>query len=95
MLPGLGIDATTLRAYGPAGARGFARAVCGSLRWHVGHAGRAPDPTASGEAVIRIAHADEPPLRAFFGRTPLGVAEKDDESRLETWREWQPVAEIA
>ena len=35
------------------------------------------------------------PLRAFFGRTPLGVAEKDYESRLETWREWQPVAEIA
>ena len=34
------------------------------------------------------------PLRAFFGSTPLGVAEKDYERRLETWREWQPVAEL-
>ena len=53
------------------------------------------DPTASAEAVLRIVDADEPPLRAFFGSAPLGIAEKDYESRLETWREWQPVAELA
>jgi NAD(P)-dependent dehydrogenase (short-subunit alcohol dehydrogenase family) len=59
-------------------------------------AGNTPgDPTASAEAVLRIVDADEPPLRAFFGSTPLGVAEKDYEARLETWREWQPVAELA
>src|ERR1700712_3509948 len=52
-------------------------------------------PTASSEAVMRIVDADEPPLRAFFGSSPLGVAEKDYEGRLETWREWQPVAELA
>ena len=44
---------------------------------------------------MRIVDADEPPLRAFFGSSPLAVAEKDYEGRLETWREWQPVAEIA
>jgi len=31
----------------------------------------------------------------FFGTTPLGIAEADHESRLATWREWQPVAELA
>ena len=59
-------------------------------------AGNTPgDPTTSAEAVLRIVDADEPPLRAFFGSAPLGIAEKDYESRLETWREWQPVAELA
>jgi len=59
-------------------------------------AGNTPgDPTASSEAVLRIVDADAPPLRAFFGSAPLGIAEKDYESRLETWREWQPVAELA
>ncbi len=55
----------------------------------------AGDPTASAEAVMRIVDADEPPLRTFFGRSPLGIAEQDYEGRLATWREWQPVAEIA
>ncbi|SHH41490.1 NADP-dependent 3-hydroxy acid dehydrogenase YdfG [Jatrophihabitans endophyticus] len=50
------------------------------------------DPTASGVAVLQIVDADEPPLRAFFGKAPLGIAEQDYESRLATWREWQPVA---
>ena len=55
----------------------------------------AGDPTASAEAVMRIVDADERPLRAFFGSAPLGIAETDYEGRLATWREWQPVAEIA
>jgi NAD(P)-dependent dehydrogenase (short-subunit alcohol dehydrogenase family) len=58
-------------------------------------ASAAGDPTASAEAIMRIVDAEEPPLRAFFGRAPLGIAEQDYESRLATWREWQPVAEIA
>ena len=53
------------------------------------------DPKASAEAVLRIVDADEPPLRCFFGTAPLGIAERDYESRLATWREWQPVAELA
>jgi NAD(P)-dependent dehydrogenase (short-subunit alcohol dehydrogenase family) len=58
-------------------------------------ASAAGDPTASAEAVMRIVDADEPPLRTFFGSAPLGIPENDYESRLATWHEWQPVAEIA
>jgi NAD(P)-dependent dehydrogenase (short-subunit alcohol dehydrogenase family) len=43
----------------------------------------------------RIVDADTPLLRAFFGSAPLRIAERDYESRLSTWREWQPVAELA
>jgi NAD(P)-dependent dehydrogenase (short-subunit alcohol dehydrogenase family) len=53
------------------------------------------DPTASAQAVMRIVDAAEPPLRVFFGSAPLGIAEQDYQGRLSTWREWQPVAELA
>jgi NAD(P)-dependent dehydrogenase (short-subunit alcohol dehydrogenase family) len=53
------------------------------------------DPEASAKAILKVVDAEEPPLRAFFGTAPLGIAEKDYESRLETWRQWQPVAELA
>ncbi|MBE7189809.1 SDR family oxidoreductase [Jatrophihabitans endophyticus] len=50
------------------------------------------DPKASAAAVLKVVDADEPPLRIFFGSAPLGIAEQDYESRLATWREWQPVS---
>jgi NAD(P)-dependent dehydrogenase (short-subunit alcohol dehydrogenase family) len=53
------------------------------------------DPTASAAAIMRVVDADPPPLRVFLGATPLGIAEADYEGRLATWREWQPVAELA
>jgi NAD(P)-dependent dehydrogenase (short-subunit alcohol dehydrogenase family) len=53
------------------------------------------DPTASALAIMRVVDADPPPLRVFFGTAPLGIAESDYEGRLATWREWQPVAELA
>lgn len=53
------------------------------------------DPQASAAAVMRIVDAENPPLRCFFGSAPLGIAEKDYASRLETWRGWQDVAELA
>jgi NAD(P)-dependent dehydrogenase (short-subunit alcohol dehydrogenase family)/tRNA G18 (ribose-2'-O)-methylase SpoU len=53
------------------------------------------DPVASRDAVLRIVDAENPPLRAFLGEGPLGVATADYESRLATWREWQPVAAAA
>jgi NAD(P)-dependent dehydrogenase (short-subunit alcohol dehydrogenase family) len=59
-------------------------------------AGMSPgDPAASAEAILKVVDADPPPLRVFFGIHPLGIAEKDYDSRLATWREWQPVAELA
>jgi NAD(P)-dependent dehydrogenase (short-subunit alcohol dehydrogenase family) len=53
------------------------------------------DPKASAAAVLRIVDADNPPLRVFFGTAPLGIAEQDYASRLDTWRAWQDVAELA
>ena len=53
------------------------------------------DPAATRDAVLRLVDAPNPPLRMFLGETPLSVATTDYESRLATWREWQPVAAAA
>ena len=53
------------------------------------------DPEASGPAILKLVDAEKPPLRCFFGRSPLAIAEADYAGRLQTWREWQPVAELA
>jgi NAD(P)-dependent dehydrogenase (short-subunit alcohol dehydrogenase family) len=66
-----------------------------SRRRRAGGASAAGDPAASAAALLRLVDADEPPLRCFFGRRPLEIAEQDYERRLATWREWQPVAELA
>ncbi len=50
------------------------------------------DPTATRGAILKVVDADEPPLRLFFGRSPIEVATRDYESRLATWNEWQPVS---
>jgi NAD(P)-dependent dehydrogenase (short-subunit alcohol dehydrogenase family) len=55
----------------------------------------AGDPVASAEAVLKLVDAENPPLRCFFGSKPLGWAEADYKKRLETWHEWQPIAELA
>jgi NAD(P)-dependent dehydrogenase (short-subunit alcohol dehydrogenase family) len=47
------------------------------------------------EAILRIVDAETPPLRVFLGEQPLGIATADYESRLATWREWQPVSAAA
>ncbi|MDP9890760.1 hypothetical protein J2X98_004374 [Pseudarthrobacter enclensis] len=50
-------------------------------------------PTATRGAILRnVVDAENPPLRVFFGKTPLDIATKDYESRLATWTEWQPVS---
>jgi NAD(P)-dependent dehydrogenase (short-subunit alcohol dehydrogenase family) len=50
------------------------------------------NPSSSSAALLKIVDAEEPPLRAFFGKAPLGIATKDYESRLATWNAWQDVA---
>jgi NAD(P)-dependent dehydrogenase (short-subunit alcohol dehydrogenase family) len=50
------------------------------------------DPKATRAAILKVVDADEPPLRIFFGKVPLGVATADYESRLATWNKWQPVS---
>ena len=56
---------------------------------------RPGDPTASGAALLKVVDAEEPPLRVFFGASPLETAKADYESRLRNWEQWQPVAELA
>jgi len=53
------------------------------------------DPRATRQAILAVVDAEQPPLRIFFGRAPLGIATADYESRLATWREWQPVSVAA
>ena len=50
------------------------------------------NPSATRSAILKVVDADNPPLRIFFGKTPIETATKDYESRLATWREWQPVS---
>jgi NAD(P)-dependent dehydrogenase (short-subunit alcohol dehydrogenase family) len=53
------------------------------------------DPSASAAALLKVVDAKEPPLRVFFGASPLQTAKADYESRLRNWEQWQPVAELA
>ena len=50
------------------------------------------DPAATRDPILQIVDHDDPPLRAFFGEKPLGIATADYESRLAEWNAWQPVA---
>ena len=53
------------------------------------------DPVATRDAVLKLVDTANPPLRLFLGEAPLGIATADYESRLASWREWQPVAVAA
>jgi NAD(P)-dependent dehydrogenase (short-subunit alcohol dehydrogenase family) len=53
------------------------------------------NPEASAAALLKVVDAEQPPLRVFFGASPLATAKADYESRLRTWEQWQPVAELA
>jgi NAD(P)-dependent dehydrogenase (short-subunit alcohol dehydrogenase family) len=53
------------------------------------------NPQASAAALLKVVDAEEPPLRVFFGASPLATAKADYESRLRNWEQWQPVAELA
>ncbi len=50
------------------------------------------DPVATRDAILTVVDAEKPPLRVFLGRAPLEIATADYESRLATWREWEPVS---
>ena len=50
------------------------------------------DPAASSAAVLELVDAENPPLRAFLGSAPLGIATADYESRLAEWNAGQDLA---
>lgn len=54
-----------------------------------------PHKTSSRTGVFscrKIADADNPPLRAFFGTSPLQLVPQVYAGRLKTWEEWADVA---
>ncbi|MBT0769038.1 SDR family oxidoreductase [Kineosporia sp. J2-2] len=53
------------------------------------------DPGASAAVVLKIVDDENPPLRVFFGKAPIGIATKDYESRLAQWQEYRSWAEEA
>lgn len=53
------------------------------------------DPTASAAAVLRLVDAEEPPLRVFFGTSPLRIAKADYAGRIAEWEKWSDVSELA
>jgi NAD(P)-dependent dehydrogenase (short-subunit alcohol dehydrogenase family) len=58
-------------------------------------AGNPGNPVATRAPVLQVVDAENPPLRVFFGDGPLAIATRDYESRLATWREWEPVSVAA
>ncbi|WP_426593498.1 SDR family oxidoreductase [Cellulomonas sp. McL0617] len=53
------------------------------------------DPGSSAAAILRVVDAEVPPLRVFFGASPLGTAKADYTSRIATWEQWDDVARLA
>lgn len=53
------------------------------------------DPHASAAALLQVVDSPNPPLRVFFGENNLATAEAEYAGRLDTWREWEPVAVLA
>ncbi|MGD0699134.1 MAG: SDR family oxidoreductase [Trebonia sp.] len=53
------------------------------------------EPSATRDAILTLVDTENPPLRLFLGESPLGIATADYDSRLASWREWQPVAVAA
>jgi hypothetical protein len=52
-------------------------------------------PEATGPAVLDVVDADEPPLRLFFGKTPLDLIKDEYAGRIETWEQWSDVSNRA
>jgi NAD(P)-dependent dehydrogenase (short-subunit alcohol dehydrogenase family) len=50
---------------------------------------------ASAAAILEVVDSPEPPLRVFFGNSPLSIAKADYDSRITEWEKWQHVAERA
>jgi NAD(P)-dependent dehydrogenase (short-subunit alcohol dehydrogenase family) len=53
------------------------------------------DPNASAAAIQQIVDAEEPPLRVFFGSTPLQTAKADYAGRIAEWEKWHDVSVLA
>lgn len=50
------------------------------------------DPIATRSAILKVVDAERPPLRIFFGESPLGIAKADYAGRIALWEEWNDVS---
>ncbi|MGP3937180.1 SDR family NAD(P)-dependent oxidoreductase [Nonomuraea sp. KM88] len=46
------------------------------------------DPTAAGQAILKLADLPDPPLRVFFGTQNLSMLQQVYADRLKTWADW-------
>lgn len=53
------------------------------------------DPNASAAAILKIVDAANPPLRVFFGSSPIETAKADYASRIAEWENWHDVSVLA
>jgi NAD(P)-dependent dehydrogenase (short-subunit alcohol dehydrogenase family) len=53
------------------------------------------DPEATRGPILELVDAEEPPLRVFFGKSPISIAKADYARRIATWEQWQPLSERA
>jgi NAD(P)-dependent dehydrogenase (short-subunit alcohol dehydrogenase family) len=56
---------------------------------------RRGDPSATRAAILTVVDAEQPPLRIFFGQGPLERITKEYQARLDEWRQWDDVSNIA
>ncbi|MCT9929831.1 SDR family NAD(P)-dependent oxidoreductase [Planotetraspora sp. A-T 1434] len=52
----------------------------------------AGDPAAAGRALLKLADADNPPLRVFFGTQGNPIVQQVYANRLKTWADWKDLA---
>jgi NAD(P)-dependent dehydrogenase (short-subunit alcohol dehydrogenase family) len=60
----------------------------GRIEWDLG------DPRATRGPLLKLVDTDKPPQRVFFGKS-FAAVETEYRERLETWREWEPLAQAA
>ncbi|MFF5081160.1 hypothetical protein ACFY36_29260 [Actinoplanes sp. NPDC000266] len=53
------------------------------------------DPAAAGPALLRIADAENPPLRVLFGEQPVELVKHLYTQRLQAWADWAHVSRAA
>ena len=53
------------------------------------------DPMATGPAMLELVDADEPPLRVFFGRSPLSWIREEYARRIGEWEAWDDLSKRA
>lgn len=60
-----------------------------------GQAASRGNPAATGAAVLTLVDSAEPPLRVFFGKSPITIAKADYAGRIALWEKWNDLSVAA